>query len=263
MSPLLSSSFMVSVAAASLINLSSTANAEGLYFGASGSINFQTGSDNAGQTGAFATGNGAPALPFGTAITAGTDYGWDTDFGTGWGAALEGGYQYDNGFRAALEIVFSRAGVDSHEGVTVGGTAIDGVDAAVLTGSETQLGASVGAIVADGQGRIRNFGAFANIYYDFPIDAPIKPYVGAGIGYMDVDVEYSPSAVGILNDSQGKLAYQAKVGATFALSDNIGLFTEAAYRATGDVELENDLFPGGLDVENQQILVSLGARFGF
>jgi len=155
------------------------------YLGASGSINFQRDSNNQGQTGAFTTGNGAPALPFGSPIAVGTNYGWDTEFDTGWGASFEGGYVMDSGFRPALEIVFSRANVGSHANVAVGGTNIDAVDAAVLTGSATQLGANVGTVVADGQGRIRNFGAFANLYYDFPVESfPFQPYIGAGIGLI-------------------------------------------------------------------------------
>ena len=91
----------------------------------------QNDSSNSGATGAFTTGNGAPALPFGTAIAAGTPYGWETEFDNGYALAGEVGAFYDNGFRSGIELVYSKADVDTHSGVNVAGTVIDGVDAAV------------------------------------------------------------------------------------------------------------------------------------
>ena len=102
----------------------------------------QADSSNSGDTGAFNTGNGFPALPFGTSIASGTNYGWDTEFDGGMALSAETGLMYDSGFRSSIELTYSNADVDSHSDVTVGRTNIDGVDAAVLTGSPNQLGAS-------------------------------------------------------------------------------------------------------------------------
>ena len=59
------------------------ASAQEWYVGGSIGYALQADSSNTGSTGAFRTGNGAPALPFGTAIAAGTPYGWETEFDNG------------------------------------------------------------------------------------------------------------------------------------------------------------------------------------
>jgi len=240
------------------------ASAQEWYVGGSIGYALQADSSNTGSTGAFRTGNGAPALPFGTAIAAGTPYGWETEFDNGYAVSGEFGARYGNGLRSGIELTYTKADVVTHSGVNVAGTVIDGVDAAVLTGSPTKLGATVGQVVATPDGdQIESTSVFANLYYDFNRDGVISPYVGAGLGYSDVSVQYSPSGVGIIDDSEGKVAYQLKAGATWAVSERIELYGEAAYRATDDVELDNQLFPGTLNIENQQTILSVGARYKF
>lgn len=243
--------------------LAAPAHAQEWYVSGSVGYLFQNDSSNSGTTGAFTTGNGAPALPFGTPIAAGTAYGWDTEFDNGYALSGEIGRGFMTNLRGGLELAYSKADVDTHSGVNVGGTVIDGVDAAVLTGSPTQLGATVGAVVADGQGDISSTSLFANLYYDFNPEGVIKPYIGAGLGYSDVSVTYRPSGVGIIDDSEGKFGWQIKGGASWALTEQMELFGEAAYRATDDISLSNDLFPGTLDIENTQTVLSIGARYRF
>jgi len=240
------------------------AAAQDWYAGASVGYALQQDSANAGTTGAFTTGNGAPALPFGTAIAAGTPYGWDTQFDNGYSLSGEFGARYTNGFRSGIELTYSKADVETHSRVNVAGTVIDGVDAAVLTGSPTQLGATVGQVVAEPAGdQIKSTSVFANLYYDFNRNGKISPYLGAGLGYSDVSVTYSPSGVDIIDDSAGRFTYQLKAGATWSLSERIDVYGEAAYRATDDLELKNNLFPGTLNIENRQTVFSIGARYKF
>ena len=233
------------------------------YIGGSLGYNMQADSSNSGDTGTFTTGNGSPAVPFGTSIPSGTNYGWDTSFDGGIALSAEAGLMYNSGFRSGIELTFSNADVDSHSGVTLGGTTIDGVDAAVLTGSRNKSGASVGQVVADGRGDISSYGVFANLYYDFNKNGMIEPYLGVGIGFMSVDVDYSPSNVGIIDDSDKVFAYQLKAGATYNISSNFGIYGEYAYRASEDIEVNNDLFPGSLDIENEQHIFSVGLRYKF
>jgi len=240
------------------------AAAQEWYAGGSVGYVLQQDSSNAGETGAFTTGNGAPVIPFGTPIAAGTAYGWETEFDNGYALSGEFGARYANGFRSGVELVYTQADVDTHSGVNVAGTVIDGVDAAVLTGSPAQLGATVGQVVATPDGdQFETTSLFANLYYDFNRDGMISPYVGAGLGYSDVSVQYNPSGVGIIDDSKGKFAYQLKAGASWAVSERIDLYGEAAYRATDDIKLDNQLFPGTLNIENSQTVFSLGARYRF
>lgn len=241
----------------------SAAHAQEWYAGGSIGILMQDDSDNSGTTGAFTTGNGAPAVPNGTAVAAGTPYGWTTEFDDGMAASAEFGMRYGGGLRSGIELAYSKSDVDRHSGVTLGGTLIDGVDAAVLTGSATQLGATVGAVVADGRGDITNTALFANLYYDFAMGGVFEPYVGAGIGFAQVDVDYSPSGVGIINGDDTAFAWQLKGGVTWKIDPSWEAYGEYAYRQTDDLSFDNQLFPGSLDIENTQSIFSAGVRFRF
>ena len=240
-----------------------TAAAQEWYAGGSVSWLQQNDSSNSGTTGTFATGNGAPVIPLGTEIADGTSYGWDTEFDGGYGLSGEVGLRYGYGLRSGIEITYTKADVDTHGGVTVGGAGIDGVDAAVLTGSAEQLGATVGDVVSAGEGDISGLGVFANAYYDFNTEGRLQPYLGGGVGFMDVDVDYSPSGVGIVDGGETKFAWQLKAGATWRVTDMWDVYGEYAYRQTDDIEVDNDLFPGTLDIENQQNLFSVGTRIRF
>lgn len=241
----------------------SAAHAQDWYAGGSLGILMQDDSDNSGATGAFNTGNGAPAVPNGTPVAAGTPYGWNTEFDDGVAISAEVGMRYGGGLRSGLELAYTKSDVERHSGVTLGGTVIDGVDAAVLTGSATQLGATVGAVVADGRGDITNTALFANLYYDFAMGGAFEPYVGAGIGFAQVDVDYSPSGVGIINGDDTAFAWQLKGGVTWKIDPSWEAYGEYAYRQTDDVSFDNQLFPGSLDIENTQSIFSAGVRFRF
>jgi len=233
------------------------------YIGGSLGYVWQNDSSNSGSTGEFTTGNGSPAVPTGSQINAGTPYGWDTSFDGGWAIAGEGGWMHDSGLRLGLELTYSGDDVDTHKNVNVAGTVIDGVDAAVLTGSPEQLGATVGQVVADGKGDITSTGLFLNAYYDFNRSNTFYPYVGLGIGFMNVNVKFNPSDIGIIDDDETKFAYQLKAGLAYRIAEQFDVYGEYAFRGTDDIKVQNDLFPGDLEIENQQHLLSLGVRYRF
>lgn len=243
------------------IAVSGVAAAQEYYVGGSIGLTQQNDSSNSGSTGAFTTGNLGDGSTLD--VAAGTPYGWETEFDNGTAFAGEFGARYGSGFRAGVEIVYSQADVDTHTGVTLGGGSIDAVDAAAIAGSPTPLGATVAAVVADGQGDITSTGVFVNGYYDFNQAGALQPYVGAGIGYSDVSVTYRPSGISVIDDSEAKLGYQVKAGATWQVNEQWEVFGEYAYRATEDLEFDNQLFPGTLEIENTQNVFSIGARFKF
>ncbi len=251
----------IMAATAAGVAIAGTAAAQEYYVGGSIGFSQQNDSDNSGATGAFTTGNLGDGSTLD--VAAGTAYGWSTEFdnGTAWSAEVGG--RYSNGFRAGLEFVYSQADVDTHTGVTLGGGSIDAVDAAAIASSPDPLGVTVAQVVADGRGDITNTGLFANGYYEFNQAGAIQPYVGAGLGYVDVSVTYQPSGITVIDDSETKLGYQLKAGATWRLQNQWELFGEYTYRATDDIELDNQLFPGSLDIENTQNIFAVGARYKF
>lgn len=243
--------------------LAGAAHADGWYVSGAIGTNIQDDSSNSGSTGAFTTGN----LGDGTTLDVadGTAYGWDTEFDNGTSFSAEVGRTYYDagGYRAGLELVYSNADVDTHTDVTLGGGAIGALDAASIASSADPLGVTVAEVVADGRGEITQTALFVNGYYDFNHTGTFRPYLGAGLGFADVNVTYNPSGIGVIDDGETKFAYQLKAGATYAINESWEVFGEYAYRATDDIETNNDLFPGTLDIENQQSAISIGARFRF
>lgn len=230
---------------------------EGPYVGVSGGVALPNDSNNSGSFDAT-----VPATDDFGAIPADTPLGWKTEFDTGYAINGQVGYAFDNGFRVELEGAYTRYDVDTHSGLTVGGANIDGVDVAVLTrGAPAAGNPTVGAVIADGQGRVSNFGLFGNVFYDFNAGGSFKPFVGAGIGYQWADIRYRPSGVDVADDSDGGFAYQLMAGASVALSERAELFGQYTWRdRTDTANVPLNLLPANLGVETGQSIVSAGVR---
>lgn len=232
----------------------------GPYIGVSGGIALPGDSSNPGEFDADVA-----ATPDFDAIPAGTELGWETENDNGYAISGQFGYAFENGIRVELEGAYTDYDVGTHTGLTVGGADIDAVDSAVLTrGPADAANPTVGAVIADGQGSVKNYGLFGNVYYDIDTGSAIKPYVGAGLGYQWTEVNYSPSGVDVGDDDDGVLAYQLMAGASFELSDQAELFGQYTYRANAeDADIPLNLLPATLGVESDQSIVSAGIRFRF
>jgi len=232
----------------------------GPYIGLSGGVALPGDSSNSGT---FDT--GVPETDDFGSIPADTTVGWETDFDTGYTISGQAGYAFDNGFRLELEAAYSEYDVDSHEELLVGGANIDGVDSAVLTrGPASGANPTVGDVLADGQGDVSNFGLFGNVYYDIETGTGFKPYIGGGIGYQWVDVDYAPSGVEVGDDDDGVFAYQLMAGASYAVTPTVELFGQYTYReTTEDADIPLTLLPATLGVESQQSLLTAGVRVRF
>lgn len=236
------------------------AAAEGPYIGISGGVALPSDSDNAGEfNAAVPETDDFGSIPNGTALE------WNTDFDTGYALSAQAGYAFENGFRLEAEVSYTDYDVTSHQGVLVGGANIDGVDSAVLTrGPASAANPTVGEVVADGQGSVSNVGLFGNVFYDIPTGSGFKPYVGAGLGFQIVDVDYRPSGVEVGNDDDTVFSYQLMAGASFEISEGAELFGQYTYReATEEADVPLTLVPANLGVESGQSLVTAGVRFRF
>jgi len=247
-------------AALTALAIPGAAHAGETYIGVSAGLSLPGNSNNSGE---FSS--DVPATPdFGT-IPAGTDLGWKTDFDNGLAISGQVGHAFDNGLRVELEVAYSKYDVDAHSSLTVGGANIDGVDVAVLTrGTPDPANPTVGAVIADGQGDVSNFGAFLNVLYDINTGSSFTPYVGAGIGYQGIDIDYQPSGVPVGKGDDDGFAWQAIIGASFAVSDRVDVFGQYNYRASFKrSKIELSLLPATLGVQSKQSIVSAGVRYRF
>ncbi len=126
------------------------------------------------------------------------------------GAAALGaiGYGFGNGVRAELEFDYRYNGLNK---VVIPGGSLG------ITGQE------------------QKYGPMVNIAYDFTTVSPMfVPYIGAGVGYQWASEKLNVPAVGVTatggNGSQGSLAAQAILGASFPISSVPGLAITAEYR---------------------------------
>ncbi len=224
------------------------------YVGASTGVTLPQDSDNSGVfTQDVPASVNFPAIPNGATLE------WTTEFDPGYNISAYIGHRFEGGVRIEAEFNYSESDVDTHRGVTAGGANIDALDASVLTRGPT-LGATVGTIVDSGIGSQRNYGAFANAYYDFNAGGSFQPYVGAGVGVQNLRFDYRPSDVDVGQGSGTNFAWQLMAGATYRISESFELFGQYNYRDLGQTDIPLDLVPATLRAEGRQSVVSLGLR---
>lgn len=102
------------------------------------------------------------------------------------------GYDYGKysfgGLRSELELGYRSNGADS------------------ISGSNTTVG--VGGLSGD----VKAYSAMINGLYDLPVNFPVRPYLGAGIGIAHIDVDKVARDSGFINDSDTQFAYQGIAG---------------------------------------------------
>lgn len=107
-----------------------------------------------------------------------------------------------------------------------------------------------------------------NLFYDFNgISKRLKPFVGAGLGFANIDADVSyPGA--FIDDDDTTLAYQAIAGVEYRLTKEISLIGDARYFALDDPELTRFGGPAPVDFvdlssEYDSFTLSLGLRYNF
>ena len=253
------------VAAATVIASSAHLQADHYIAGSYGINNQEDSVNSGGFVSSFTTGN-PPSAGLGGPLTlpAGTALGWKTAFDDGDSFNLSIGKQFGE-VRLELEYAYADADVERHNGVTAGGILLDPIDANILfTGSTTDLGVTVGQVVAVGRGDIETQTLYLNAFYDIPTGTAFTPYVGAGIGYSSVDVTFQPSNVPIVSDDDDVFVYQLIVGLTYTVNDNFDVFGSLRYRDGDDAEVSTSaLLPAKLDVEAESTVGEIGLRYHF
>jgi outer membrane protein OmpA-like peptidoglycan-associated protein len=144
-----------------------------------------------------------------------TAFSSDFDLDDDWMASGGFGYGFQNGFRAEGELAYRSNEVD-----------LFSEDAEVWAG-------------------------MANLYYDFNRGGRFQPYVGAGIGYGQLDFAS-------LDDSG--MAWQAMVGIGIAMGERTTLDIGYRHFELEDLELDLD---GPTDVDYEHDAVTVGLRWQF
>ncbi len=233
-----------SLLAATIIALPLAAHAQqmpGLYIGLGAGLNFPQES-----SGSVSIRGAAPGTTSGK-----FEFDWEPAF------VLSLGYAYGNGFRGEIELSHRQNDVTASSGFGVTGA-------------------------ANTRGRLRTYGFMLNGFYDFDLGPGswITPYVGAGVGYMNVtanDIQrgvVAGAATSVTQFTQGEwtFGYQAIIGAAFplpAVSPNLSLTAEYRYMATLDAETDAARFTaagvarGTGELSNQNHAIFIGARYAF
>ena len=92
----------------------------------------------------------------------------------------------------------------------------------------------IAGIEAYSGGHEAKYGAFLNGFYDFDIGLPyLYPYVGAGIGYQEVNLNDYNLGTATFNKTKGALAYQGIAGVSYPIAYVPGLSATLEYRFIG------------------------------
>ena len=162
----------------------------------------------------------------------------DTDaelsFDAGYGVGLAFGHSYTNGMRSEVEVFYRANDIDEFS------TPRRVIDA------------------GESDGEVTSWGAMINGYYDFPASERIKPFIGAGIGYANVEYDSDNLEDSVDDDV---FAYQAMAGCGIAVSKEVTIDLQYRFLATDDPEFDDS----GIEVETEYMThnVMLGLRFSF
>jgi opacity protein-like surface antigen len=72
-------------------------------------------------------------------------------------------------------------------------------------------------------GYTQSFAPMVNVYWTAPVDLPVKPYIGAGLGYAWNEAginSLGTTSFPIVHSDKWRLAYNAMAGITIAASDH-------------------------------------------
>lgn len=188
----------------------------------------------------------------------------DSIFDRGWAVSGRLGHAWLTGWRADLELAYRRNSVEKSKF-----TGTDGVNFF----QREDLGA---------RGHSYSFAILANGYFDFLNASILTPYIGAGIGAVQVGGKFNSSYNPIIqhsdssNDSDWGLAVQGTAGLSVALSKQLSLVADYRYLRAFDISTSEEQYPpatpaqafaaarigGKGDFEWHTVMVGLRYSFG-
>ncbi len=92
-----------------------------------------------------------------------------------------------------------------------------------------------------GGGSLGALDVMANAYYDVPTGTAFTPYLGAGVGGVDVNAsKIRGNGVTYTNDDNFVFGYQGIAGVAYAINDQLSLKADYRYLRTVDARLNED-----------------------
>jgi opacity protein-like surface antigen len=167
----------------------------------------------------------------------------DQSYDTGYFFGGMVGYDFNGaspGFRVEAELNYLQADIRSHRrgGTTFNGSSATG-DTSILAG-------------------------FASVYYDLPFSTGITPFVGAGLGIANVDLEdHGIAGPGtFMEDSGNAFAWHVTAGADIAMTDAASLELGYRYLAVEGVDLTAvDGTGNSVDADSHVLFAGVKYRF--
>jgi opacity protein-like surface antigen len=151
----------------------------------------------------------------------------EIEFDTGFGINAALGSSYENGLRAEVELAYQKSDMDKISADGYGSASIDGDITAVAL--------------------------MVNAFYDFMPNEKFSPFIGAGIGYANLDADIDD--FGSADDNV--FAYQASAGVGVALNQELKLDLQYRFFGTEDPDFD------GLDAEYTTHNMMVGLRYSF
>ena len=128
--------------------------------------------------------------------------------------------------------------------------------------SDADIDSQVGGGGTD-SGEVETKALFINGFHDFETNSQLKPYLGAGIGWMNVDVEYKQSGVELIDDGDDIFAFQVIAGVGYEITESLNIFAQARYRNGEDSDVKSSVLPTDLDIEVESYIYDIGIKYSF
>lgn len=156
----------------------------------------------------------------------------ELSFDSGWTIGAAAGYRFSN-FRVEGELAYQANDIDE----------------------TSAFGFSV-----DSSGDVAGTAFMVNGYYDFVNSSPFTPFISAGLGYANVEInDYTIPGSGIpaYNDDDSVFGYQLGIGVGYSVNENVVLDLRYRYFATEDLEFDTT----EVEVNSHNFMV--GVRYNF
>lgn len=93
----------------------------------------------------------------------------------------------------------------------------------------------------------------ANAFFDFKVNSPVTPYIGAGLGFINGELESQGT-----EEDDTQFGYQFIVGAAYNVNKNLAI--DLSYRFQ---HAPSDFSQNGVDMEYMSSSIMAGVRYNF